>query len=518
MPTSTVKRFSQPIEREKSLHKWCLEVNPLKRFRVRISQLAWGVTVTAACGFFLLFGQTNVQAQPIQAQITVSSLEPAELRIDLKLPYSSNKLSFRNAYGDALALGDRVARVEATDEGGMGISVRKLAPGEFQASNNFTRVNYNLSLTQPARPGHMSRISWLSREQGLLMLADLLPQSSRNEKRSVRVVLDGPPGWSIAANLNHEGSRGYLTDDPDKAVFLIGPSLHQKSLAIGQAEFSLVTSGQWPFSDGEALKIARRLIEEYARVTGYEPKGGFTLMLLPFPGKAGPEQWSAETRGNNVVLLLGNNASRKRVLARLGLVLSHELFHFWVPNSLALSGDYDWFFEGFTLYQALRTDLRLGLIRFENYLETIARVNESYLASPKHDELSLIAASERRWTGSSSLIYDKGMLVAFIYDLLRRKLSNCQESSEDLYRQLFQFHPTGQPNANETIIRILSEYEGMEHFVKRYVQGVERINLESALAEYGLQVKRDTSRVRLAPGSKLSKEQKELLKCLKSRT
>ena len=105
-------------------------------------------------------------------------------------------------------------------------------------------------------------------------------------------------------------------------------------------------------------------------------------------------------------------------MAKLGIVLSHELFHLWVPNSLSLKGDYDWFFEGFTLYQALRTDLRLGLISFDDYLATIAKVYDSYRSSVDADRISLIEASERRWTTSSSLVYEKGMLVAFIYDLM----------------------------------------------------------------------------------------------------
>jgi predicted metalloprotease with PDZ domain len=113
-------------------------------------------------------------------------------------------------------------------------------------------------------------------------------------------------------------------------------------------------------------------------------------MVVPYPGEVGPENWSAETRGNVVVLLLGRKASRKRVLTQLGIVCSHELFHLWVPNGLELKGDYDWFFEGFTLYRALRTDLRLGLISFNDYLDTIARVYDSYRAAPDRDRLSLI--------------------------------------------------------------------------------------------------------------------------------
>src|SRR6185295_10995066 len=122
---------------------------------------------------------------------------------------------------------------------------------------------------------------------------------------------------------------------------------------LASTDVAVITAGEWPFSDGDALQIAERIMEEHSRVTGFQLRSNAVLMLIPYPGEAGPERWSAETRGNDVVLVLGKQASRRKVLARLGIVLSHELFHLWVPNSLKLKGDYDWFFEGFTLYHAL---------------------------------------------------------------------------------------------------------------------------------------------------------------------
>jgi predicted metalloprotease with PDZ domain len=81
---------------------------------------------------------------------------------------------------------------------------------------------------------------------------------------------------------------------------------------------------------------------------------------------------------------------------QLGIIFTHELLHLWVPNALQLQGDYDWFFEGFTLYTALVTALELKFINLNEYLATLARVYDAYLSRP--DELSLIDASERRWT------------------------------------------------------------------------------------------------------------------------
>jgi hypothetical protein len=365
----------------------------------------------------------------------------------------------------------------------------------------------------------MSHVSWVNREQGLLMLADLLPVATKDSGNlsSALITVDVPMGWTVASNAKHEGSQ-FSTDDPENAVFLIGPSVHEKSQPLATTNLSIISSGDWPFSDKDATKIAGKIIEEYSRVTRFDLKQNAVVMLIPFPGDAGPEKWSAETRGNDVVLLLGRNASRGKVLSRLGIVLSHELFHLWVPNSLKLQGDYDWFFEGFTLYRALRLDFRLGLISFNDYLETIARVYDSYLSAVDHDRLSLIEASERRWTTSASLVYEKGMLVAFIYDLSLKNLTNCRASLDDVYSELFRLSATGQGSANELIIRLLSEPLGLESFAKDYVESAGKFDLDAVVSSYGIQVLRTApGGTRLAVNRNLDKTQRNLLSCIRNR-
>src|SRR5260370_39542703 len=98
----------------------------------------------------------------------------------------------------------------------------------------------------------MSHVSWLNRDHGLLMLADLLPQLTKESVSFPTTViqLDVPAGWTSTANVKNEGAK-YLTEDPEKTVFLIGPSLHEKSRRIGSTDFSIITSGKWPFSDDD---------------------------------------------------------------------------------------------------------------------------------------------------------------------------------------------------------------------------------------------------------------------------
>ena len=188
-------------------------------------------------------------------------------------------------------------------------------------------------------------------------------------------------------------------------------------------------------------KIAMRLVQptkvmkNYLELTGFRLPGGAFIMIAPLPVKVGSTKWRAETRGSTVVLLIDPAADFKNWVGQLGVIFTHELLHLWVPNQLQLEGDYDWFFEGFTLYTALQTALKLKIINFKEYLDTLARVYDSYLSYA--DDLSLIEASERRWTTPGSLVYDKGMLVAFLYDLKIRKESGGKTTLADRYRELF---------------------------------------------------------------------------------
>ncbi len=490
--------------------------------------LFWGVVCLRNClapgstrqrliviALIALVASAGVKAQTLKVRLAIASTAPARIKMTVEFPAPADVLSFPNAYGAVLGLAERIENVEARGASGQVVAVRKLAPGEFQISEKFHQTSYELNLSEPIPPAQGAHVSGLNRERGLLMLADLLPRSIKGSGAfsAVLIQLELPAGWSAASNAEKRTSLTYFTEEPDKTVFLIGPQLQEKSEHIGARNFSVVLSGNWPIADKDVLKIAGKIAQEYSKLTGFELKRNAVLMLVPFPDDAPPTRWTAETRGNAVVLLLGSRGKAKQVKSRLGLVLAHEVFHLWVPNSLNLEGDYDWFFEGFTVYQALRMDLRLRLISFNDYLDTIARVYDSYLSSPDRDNLSLINASERRWTTSSSVVYDKAMLVAFLYDLQLRAGSACKTSSDDLYVQLFQRVTTRQADANETIIGILNEQVGQQSFARQYIEGVGIINLESVLSPYGITVTRTSSGTKLSTDH-ADKEQKKLLNCL----
>lgn len=468
----------------------------------------WCVIFLAVCS------QIQAKGQSLKAEITVIEAAPAKVRVSIEFPGDTDELSFRNTYAGIIGLAQRIENVKAESTDDSPVKVERRAPGEFRSVRKAKAFSYEVNLVEPARLENMSHVSWLNREHGLLMPADLFPRSPAAPARfsDVRVTLNLPDGWTTQTNIGVDSNQEFVTTEPDKAVFLIGPKLRTANPQIGSGRLAVVTSGDWPFSTADLQTVATRIVAEYVDVTGSPLRRDSVLMVMPLPGAVGTQRWTAETRGNSVVLLVGSNASRKQLLNRLAILLSHELFHLWVPNNLKLDGDYDWFFEGFTLYQALLTDMRLGLISFDDYLQTIGRVFQSYLSTPDRDKWSLIEASERRWTTSSSLVYDKGMLVAFLYDLQLRESSDCSSSVSSVYRELFLWEPTGHENANELIIRLLSKPHGMDGFTKQYVAARGSLQFEEYFAKYGLEFQDSGPRLKVKRG--IDDGQRKLLRCL----
>jgi hypothetical protein len=420
--------------------------------------------------------------------------------------------SFRNAYAGVLGLGDRVEHFDAPDKAREMTPVHRIATGEFRSENKVTAFSYTVRLLPPSRASDMSHVSWLSGESGFLMLADLLPQAEKaSPKQGVLLEFELPAGWSIGSSLLPDEKNEYLVMEPVKAVFFVGRSVRKTVKTVDAMEIQLLASGEWTFADADVLKAATIVLKKYFELTGFRLREPSVVMLAPLPAFEGNDQWRAETRGATVMLLLNPRVSRKDWIAQLAVIFTHEIFHLWVPNSLSLEGDYDWFFEGFTLYEALLTALDLKLITFQRFLDTLARVYDSYLSYP--DNLSLIEASEQRWNSSVPLVYDKGMLVAFMYDLIVRHESNSKNSLADRYRPLFNLHAEG-ANSNELIINLLRTSPATNDFPRAYIESRAGIRLERFLPAFGLEVDASGQGTHLIVSKPLSEEQHRLLRSI----
>lgn len=450
--------------------------------------------------FVLIFLSANIAAA--QSRVTISISSPVEIKVEAELPAPINSWSFRNAYAGVLGIAERVEDFHAAD-----VDVKKAAVGEYRSERQSSKISYTVKLPKPTL-ADVSHFTWLADDRGVLMLADLIPL----EVQSLSAAFILPEGWTLETAFPRNANGHYDVAEPEKAVFCIGKALRKSSTTVQGMPLDVVLSGKWPFKERDALERATKVMEKYLALTGFRLRDKSVIVIAPLPITDAKTTWKAETRGSTLVLLMNPDAGFKLWKSQLTVIFTHEMLHLWVPNSLNLAGDYDWFFEGFTLYTALRTALDLRVIDFKEYLATLGRVYDQYRAHP--DTLSLIEESERRWASSGSQVYLKGMLVAFLYDLMIRKESGGQRTLADSYRDLFSGRLTDGADGNEAIISVLGSTPVSRSFIKAHVENSTEVDLNKVLPAYGMSVLFTGKGSQLRVDGDLNQDQKQLLRSL----
>ena len=477
------------------------------------------ITVVAVCGALLLF--TNaVVAQVESATITVVP-ESTTVRVEVSgAPQKS--WSFRDTYAGVVGLGRRVRNFHALDTPGARNSVRELAPGHFELGAGASSVRYEVDLSPPSRAAEAAFVSWLTKERGILRLSDLLPLRSvqpGSVARDVQLTISTPQGWGAFSDEEVTALRAYRFTDSDSSIIIVGKNLRRSVRNASGNLLKLLIDGAWAFSDEEAMDTLLKVIRLHSEIET-PPCDQVTLVLSTFPaGAIAANTWSAETRGCNVVVLMGQTPSRVGALAQLGNALTHETFHLWIPNGVALSGDYDWFYEGFTMYQAARAAVRLGLVTWPEFLNAIARAYDGSVATTNAPPLSLIDASKQRWTIGAPSVYSKAMVVAFLYDLNLRSQTGGKRSLDDVYRRVFRDHPRrsavkqAEADGNAAATTALRSELSSANFVERFITAPVSIDLKNELAPFGLRVEK-LVRTHISVSEDVSKRQRDLLKQL----
>jgi hypothetical protein len=469
-----------------------------RRKENRKSSLKKSLCLCVFAGVLLCHGAARAQ----DTRVTISIAKPSEIKVDAELSTPSSSWSFRNAYAGVLGIAERIEDFRAADA-----NVQKVAVGEYRSERGSSRISYTVKLPQP-RLADVSHLTWLAEDRGVLMLADLLPL----EVQSLSATFVLPESWTIESSSRRDANGLYEVAQPEKSVFFIGKAVRKSSTNVQGMPLDVVLSGKWRFQDRDALERATKVMERYLALTGFRLRLKSVIMIAPLPVNDPKTEWKAETRGSTVVLLMNPNAGFKLWKSQLTVIFTHEVLHLWVPNSLKLEGDYDWFFEGFTLYTALRTALELRVIDFKEYLATLGRVYDKYRAHP--DTLSLIEESERRWASAGSQVYLKGMLVAFLYDLLVRKESGGQRTLADSYRDLFSGRLTDGADGNEAIIKVLGSTPVSRSFLKAYVEDSNAVDLNKVLPAYGMSILFTGTGSQLRVDGDLNQDQKQLLRSL----
>ena len=417
--------------------------------------------------------------------------------------------SFRQARAGIGGIAERVGGFRLRSDDGEEIGARRLAAGEYRAERPARRFEYEVRLKPMGPPENAAHLSWLTAEHGLLILDDLLPTTIERAK----IDLSLPIGWQVFST-ERERDGAFEVERVREAVFVLGVGERLVERRVKGMRLSLVIAGTWPFRDDELADQLARVIEAQEKAFGARPRANALVSVAPFPAADSAQRWSAETLGGTVIFLARADRS-PLVLPSFAVSLAHELFHLWVPNGLGLTGEYAWFYEGFTLYQAMRIAQRVELLTFQDYLRALERAYNAYLSSGDDGRQSLVETSKRRWAGTNALLYNKGMLIAFLYDLMLRQRTKNRLTLDELYRRLFRRYGMEEASGtaadgNEAALEILRVDGMMADIVARFIERPAVISLAELVAPFGLRTEAMNGRVRLMLSDELSSSQREL--------
>ncbi len=473
------------------------------------------ILLILAAAVLILQFFTFARAQDIEVRIKISSDSPSMAEIEGKFLSSKPRknprnLSFLTEYGGIIGLGDRTSDLRLQNADGKTVANKRFIPGEYVADADFTSWRYAVNLAPLKQAPAAAHISWLNGDIGLLMLDDLLPQGS-DGKVSARVKLDLPDGWQIFTTAQTTASSEYDIADLEKAAFIMGRNWREKVITVSGTRLVLTISGEWLFSDDEATKMVVEIFEHYAKVFGASPVQNAQIAIMKFPSDVAIGNWEADTRGSCITIASSDMPFKSQSVQRLHEQLRHEIFHLWFPNGVDLSGNYDWFYEGFALYQSLKLGVAVNRIRFEDYLDTLSRAYN--LDSFPSQRMSLIVASKNRWSGANTQVYARGMLVAFLCDLALMEASKGKISTDDLVREIYQKYRGAiiATDGNTAILDAMRTHQELRFIAEHYISGADKLEWYTLLAGAGIEAGTQNSvtvlRVKAKPGGR----QKDLL-------
>lgn len=466
--------------------------------------------------FLLILQIFNVSAaQSIDATVSIdTSNNIADVRgrfLDADKRRNARNFYFRSSPDSSDRVSDSITDLKLLRQDGKSVEYKTLIPGEFLAAGEFEQWSYKVALTAPKRPNSVASVSWINGSSGLIMLDDLFPQTAVSERVSASIVIEVPAGWQIESTETEVDKGRYRTEDVRNAIFVIGRENRVLRANNSAVDLKLVLSGEWLFTDAEALAMAAEIYDEYKKLFGMASSPSAQVTVLKFPVQVSPGNWQAETRGRNVTVVSSDMNFRTQSLQRLHEQLRHELFHLWLPNAVNLTGNYDWFYEGFALYQSLKTAVSMNRIRFDDFLDTLSRAYSIDLRNTRR--MSLVEASKARFAGNDTQIYARGMLVAFLTDISLLEHSKGKVSTSDVLRKIAAEHSPSAPaaDANAAIIRLMMFAHVDKRIIDDYIIGNQQIDWNNQLLAAGIRPPDSDAKTGLSVVPKPTGRQKTLL-------
>ncbi len=471
-----------------------MSIRPVYKLILLLASLAVAPVASSARGF-------------AEARFELVPGKPATVRVEGRFESGSagapRAFSFVTAHAGVGGLNERISGLKVFGASGE-MAFRRGLSGSVFADEDILGFSYTVDLSPQGDPTLGAHVSWFAGESGVLMLLDLLPETGRKARvGSLEIAV--PKGISVISLQKLDAGGEYVEVPVAEAVFLISGAARSLEVNSNVARTRIAIESEWQFPDAFVAESAEKLLGRYSDIFGSVPFGEVQIMLLRIPDDEIRDRWRAETRGANVLILSSPSTYENLGEQVMHEQLRHELLHLWIPNSLNLTGDYSWFYEGFIFYRALVAGAEERRITFGDVLNTLSELkrrantgNWKPLAGKASDDVP------RR------TLHAKGALAAFAADVA---LSAEGRKLDDLLRSVIKEAPGAGPptEADAFILSVMSRDPALRRLVSRSVSGSDAPDWSATLAGAGLA--EDASR-KIVPAGRLTSRQRTFLRRL----
>lgn len=336
--------------------------------------------------------------------------------------------------------------------------------------------------------------------------------------RGFDLVVNLPEGWEAACALPKgpevgEGQVSYHAKDFEE--------LADSPMFVGVCErlrFEAGGQGHEIIAYNQGYRDAPQWIEDFQKIIGTEIElfgdlpldRDYIFIVFLFDARGG----GLEHKHSTVIQFNKNQLRKAKDYTRFLSLIAHEYFHLWNGKRIRPPAfepfDFDreiytrslWVVEGITAYYDELILRKAGLITDKTYLELIAKHINNLAKNPGQYHDSLADASFDAWiklyqpdehsVNCSTSYYEKGQLVAMLFDIELRRRSQGKVSLDTLMKQLWhEYKDSGEQSYQEGHIeRIACEHVGedLQDFFKRFVHGTEALPWNDIFAAVGLKL------------------------------
>src|SRR2546430_9732849 len=150
------------------------------RIRRTLSQF-----VTAPTLLILIACFDGATAEAQINKVTIRVLPGAESHIVVEAACAPTSVwSFRDSYAGIVGLGNRVRSLKAFAASSAEVTVKQIAPGQYESSAAAVRFVYELNTVPPLNPIDAAKVFWVNVQRGFLILRGVIPKSTCNSETS----------------------------------------------------------------------------------------------------------------------------------------------------------------------------------------------------------------------------------------------------------------------------------------------------------------------------------------------